>query len=277
MRQPEEQLDRNLEALRQERSPEPPADREGAELLALARAVRRLRPAETVTVPPAPPFGALHHRRRRRWLALGAAVAAVAAVILLAVTFRPIDVVAAAEAKLTAMTSYHTAARFTDTIVDPKTGEKRPNAWTMEIWYDQGKYRIQTGDNLLIFDGDTEWHVYAGERRVVKITGLPEGRMQFSTVDDLIKWFTEYPHVVEGEELYDGRPAFRVAVELSSEVTQYVWLDKKTFLPLGGRSVNRQGSDTAWTEEMEINVPIDPALFAYQPPAGFRVDVVGPR
>jgi outer membrane lipoprotein-sorting protein len=96
--------------------------------------------------------------------------------------------------------------------------------------------------------------------------------MQFSTVDDLVKWFKEYPHVVEGEELFAGRPAFRVAIKLTADVTQYVWLDKKTFLPVGGRSVNKQGGEATWTERLEVNLPIDPAIFNYQPPDGFVVE-----
>lgn len=282
MKRPEDQLDQDLEALRQERSPQAPADAEGAELLALARAVRRLRPADSVAVPPAPPLGAVLHgrgRRRRRWLALGAAVAAAAAVfvLVLTLTVRPIDVIAAAEEKLAALTSYHTTVQRKDGFVDPKTGEKLSSEERTEIWYDQGKYRIQMGDDLILFDGDTEWNVYATQRRVVKKPGMPKGRMQFSTVDDLVKWFKEYPHVVEGEEVFAGRPAFRVAVQLSSDVTQYVWLDKKTFLPVGGRSVSTQGSESTWTEQLEINVPIDPAVFTYQPPEGFSVEVMGPR
>lgn len=278
MMRPEEELDQELEALRRERSPHPPGDVEGAELLAMARAVRLLRPADAVSVPPAPPLGAVLRRgRRRRWLAVGVAFAAVAAVLLLVLTPR-VDVVVAATEKLAALSSYHTTAQFRETAVNPVTREKLFLEHTMEVWYDQGKYRIQMGEDLMMFDGDAEWHVYAKERRVVKMSGLPKGRMQFSAVDDLVKWFTEYPHVVEGEEIFVGRHAFRVAVQLNADVTQYIWLDKETHLPLGGRSVNHKlGAESFWTEQMEINVPIDPALFTYQPPEGFSVQVLGPR
>ncbi|MDF2630533.1 MAG: hypothetical protein K0R39_4364 [Symbiobacteriaceae bacterium] len=272
----EEQLDRNLEALRLERSPEPPADAEEAELLALARAVRRLRPAEAVAVPPAPPLASVLRPRRRPWLAVTTAVAAVAAVILLVITMKPVDVVAAAEAKLMALTSYHTIAHFTDPGADPNTGAVRE--WTTEIWYDQGKYRIQTGDDLMIYDGaGTEWHVYASQRQVLKMTGLPEGRMQYSSVDDLLKLLREYPYVVEGDEVYNGHPAVRVKVTMKSGLTQYMWLDTKTYLPVGGRSVNQQGQEYFWTEDWEINKPVDQALFTYEPPAGFSVQTLGPR
>lgn len=273
---PADELDRNLEALRLERAPHSDSDQESAELLVLARAVRRLRPEDAAPVPSAPPLGATV-RSKHHWLAAGAVLVAAAMVLMLVITTRPVDVVHAAEQKLIALTSYHTDAHFSGTILDPQTREKRLHEWTMEIWYDRGKYRIQTGEDLTIFDGDTEWHVYAKERRVTKIPGLPQGRMQMSTVDDLVKWFTEYPHVVEGEEAFNGRPAFRVAVQLTSDVTQYVWLDKRTYLPVGGRSVNKQGSETSWTEQMEVNAPIDSALFTYQPPEGFRVDVLGRR
>jgi len=272
----EDELDRNLEALRLERAPQPAADQESAELLALALAVRRLRSADSVPVPAAPALRAVSGRRRY-WLAAGTALVAAAVVFLLVIAVRPVDVVHAAQERLTALTTYHTVGHFQGFSIDPQNGEKRHHEWRMEIWYDRGKYRIQIDEDLLIFDGDTEWHVLTEQRRVTQIPGLPQGRMQMSTVDDLVKWFTEYPHVVEGEERFNGRPAFRVAVQLRSDVTQYVWLDKRSFLPVGGRSVNKEGEETSWTEQMEVNVPIDPVLFTYQPPEGFTVDVLGRR
>ncbi|HWI61411.1 MAG TPA: hypothetical protein VNT75_06225 [Symbiobacteriaceae bacterium] len=269
---PADQLDQDLEALRLERAPQPPDDLEERELLAMARALRRLRPADTVAVPPAPPL-----RRRSHWPAAVSAIAAVAAVLLLAVTLRPVDVVHAAVEKLSVLTSYHTIAHLTETSIDPATGEKQTVQYDMEIWYDRGKYRIRPGEDLVIFDGDTEWQVHTADRRVTRMSGMPEGRMRMSAVDDLIRWFTKYPHTVEGDEQFNGRPAVRVAVQLSSDVTQYVWLDKQTFLPVGGRSVSKQGLETSWTERMEINEPIDPALFTYQPPEGFTVETLGRR
>lgn len=267
-----DRLDRSLEALRLDQAPEVAKDDEGAELLALSRAIKRVRPANAVSIPPAPPLRARSHRRPL-WSAAAVFLTTLAAIGMLVLWDKPVDVVKAAERELASLTTYHSITTTTATNVDPQTGGVRSSSWMTEIWFDRGKYRIQMGDDLVIFDGDTEWLVYASTGRVIKTPGLPKGRMRMPTVDELVRWFNDYPHAVEGEELFDGRPAYRVAVQLNAGLTQYVWLDKKTYLPLGGRTRQEDGGESAWTERMEINVPVDSALFTYEPPEGFHVEV----
>lgn len=77
--------------------------------------------------------------------------------------------------------------------------------------------------------------------------------------------------------MLNGRRTVRVAIQLNDGFRQYVWIDKQTHLPVAGRSEPKSGGGSSWTEHWEINVPIDPALFTYEPPAGFEVIERGRR
>jgi len=280
----EERLDRMIDALNEERRPPQPGDPETAELLVVARMLRAMRE-------PAAPSPAFPQRLRaaverqvrapRRWF-VPAAAALVAALVLIAV-FVPwpglpwapqgdVDVVHAMERAVAGLQSYHG-------VLEKRAFNAAGEQWLVrrtEIWAEGDKYATRDDTGVLtVNDGERRWQVRPAERLVVVLPLLPDPRA--FDLHDEARRALQYPHEVMGAEQVAGREAVRVRITPPGGLPYDLWVDAHTHLPLRLRTAMQNGLQTETTfVRLEANAPVDPSLFTFRVPEGYRVQEDNP-
>ncbi|MGI6650137.1 MAG: hypothetical protein ACOX5W_14150 [Bacillota bacterium] len=173
---PEKELDQFIEALNQERRPEPGQDPELLELTSVVRMVKSLRqPAE-----PTPDFG---HRVRQafrgkaRSRRVFAPLAALAAGLLLVLVFQAWssffnqDLVLAMEQAVARLNNYHG-------IIEMRTTNQAGEEWVVrqvEVWAEGNKYATrQDNGTLTVNNGEQRWQVRPDNQTVVVLPVVPD-------------------------------------------------------------------------------------------------------
>ena len=81
-----------------------------------------------------------------------------------------------------------------------------------------------------------------------------------------------YPHQVVGSELVAGRQASKMQISPPGGLEYYLWIDKETNLPLQLQTAMQNALQTTYTfASFEANAQIDPVIFDYRVPPGFKV------
>lgn len=271
---PEEELDRWIDALNRERRPRPAADPEAAELLAVVRTVRTLRPAAE----PSPHLGRRlagvirgGHGRARTPVRVAALVAGLLLLVLLAPR-RPGpegDVVLALERAVARLAGYHG-------ILEQRTINGAGEEWLVrrdEIWSEGGKYATRDDQGTLtVNNGERRWQVRPLERRVILLPLIPDPRRGALDLREEARRARRHPHAVTGREVVAGREAVRLTVSPPGGLPYDLWIDARTHYPVQLRTAMQNGLQTLYTfVRFEADAPIDPALFAFRPPEGFQV------
>jgi outer membrane lipoprotein-sorting protein len=176
--------------------------------------------------------------------------------VLPTITGRP-DIVLAMEKAVSQLKSYHGVM-----------------ADGTEVWRDGQMWRVRyPNGNLYLVNGDAFWQEYADQKRAYRLP--PEEANHLEVHLDLTRIADQalrYPHETVGAEVVAGRMTTKLLVKLPENRSYHIWIDNETNLPLQWERPNPVGTpklDTFTT--FTVNEPIDPALFAYQPPEGFRV------
>lgn len=272
-RSAEEELDLFIDSLNKEQEPERVSNPETAELLAVVRAVKSLgRPAA-----PSPNFGdrvysAIRGRSRPRWALPSAALAA--GLLLLAVittwtgSFNR-DVVYAMEQAVGQLTSYYG-------ILEVRSSNAAGEEWPIrrvEIWSEGEKYAARQGDGTLtVNNNERRWQVRVKDHEVALLPLVPDPTRHGFDLQDEAERARRYPHSVVGRETVAGRPAVKLEISPPGGLLYYLWIDVETNLPLQLQTARQNALQTTYTfVAFEPNTQMDPQVFAYQPPDGYRV------
>jgi hypothetical protein len=82
----------------------------------------------------------------------------------------------------------------------------------------------------------------------------------------------QYPHIVVGSEIIAGREAVKLAILPPGGLEYYLWIDTETNLPVQLQTAMQNALQTTYTfTSLEPNTQLDPQIFAYQTPEGYKV------
>jgi outer membrane lipoprotein-sorting protein len=222
---------------------------------------------------------------RRRWVLPAAAVVIAGAILLVFLVngagLGHRDIAYAMQQAVSQVTSYHGVL---ETLTVNAAG-KEVKEVRQEIWWEQGKDAILQDDTtapqydgtLTVNNGEQYWQVQPQEKTVEVIASPP--LLTTSTVPDLgeLQYEAEralqYPHTIVGSEVIAGHQTTKLQISPPEDRPYFMWVDTETNLPIQLQTDVLQGGfqTTSTFLSFEPNVRIDPAIFAYSPPAGYRV------
>lgn len=259
---PEEELDRVIDALNAGRTPPDPSTADAADHAVLVRALKAMGDL---------PTQAARRRRRGRWV-LWAAAAAVAAGVVLAVQVLlpgPGDRnwVQAMEQAVAQLHSYHGVLEVRTTNAGGETWLDR----RLEIWSDGDRYAVRDQDGVLtVNDGTRRWQVRPDTREVAVLPLLPDPR-SFDLHDEAER-AAGYPHELDGRDTVAGRGAVRLKILPPGGLPYFLWLDAESGLPLRLETAMHNALQITYTfVTFEANAAVDPALFQFAVPEGYRL------
>jgi outer membrane lipoprotein-sorting protein len=214
------------------------------------------------------PIPATGRRVRTVLFAAGGAGVLVAAALFL--LFRPTTAQAALQRVIAASEAVRTC-HMEEWFQYP--GEERA---TQDLWYAEGKFRIETSQGeIQVFDGE-KLHMYRPESNTVfrnvadQPFGTPFGGF---TVAAMIKAEGD-PEVTVEQVEQEGRTLNRFTLTQLPDERMVILADSETDLPI---SIEMYGKLThgweklAGVDEIEYNVPLGPELFVLTPPEGAQV------
>ncbi|HZD59339.1 MAG TPA: sigma-E factor regulatory protein RseB domain-containing protein, partial [Anaerolineae bacterium] len=270
----EQELDLLIDSLNQEQQPKQISNRETAELLAVVRAVKSLgKQAEPSLDLGSRVYSALGGRSRRRW-ALPSVAALVAGLLLLAAittwtSFLNRDVVYAMEQAIARLNNYYGVLEVHSKNA---SGEEWP-IQRVEIWSEGKKYATRQEDGTLtVNNGERRWQVRPKFQEVAVLPLVPDPTRHEFDLRDEAKRARQYPHSVVGQETIAGRQAIKLKISPPGGLPYYLWVDAQTNLPLQLQTAMQNSLQTTYTfVSFEPDTQIDPKIFSYQPPDGYKV------
>lgn len=274
-KQREEELDRLIDLLNEERGPKEKLDQETAELLAVARAVKSLR--ESAEPSPGLEQKILQRVRQKRKFQLWRLIpaAALAAGVLLFAVVNPWqirmgqDPVYAMEQAVSRLNSYY---GIMEVYSENTQGEK----WLVrqvEIWSEGDKYAIrQNNGSLTVNNGRQKWQVLPQDKQVVLLPVTPDATRDSYDLRDEARQAKKYPYRVAGTETIAGRKTVKLEVTPPGGLPYYLWVDTETDLPIQLQTAMQNGLRSTYTfVKFEPNIKVEGEIFAYQIPEGFQV------
>jgi len=300
MNNPESRLSEYIDELNAEQEPEKhrgAADTPELEkLLTTVRAVRSLREpelpdpgypqrlakaaAQSLHQPaaPKPGFGSRVYemvagRFRRRWV-LPPVAALVAGLLLFAVLtswnglFNR-DVVYAMEKAVSKLSNYHG-------VLEMRSKNAAGEEWLIrrvELWSDGEKYAVRQDDGTLtVNNGERKWQVRAQSKEVALLPLAPDPARNGFDLRDEAKLANQYPHTVVGPDIIAGRETLKLEISPPGGLAYYLWVDTETNLPIQLQTAMQNSLQTTYTfVNFAPNTLIDPIIFTYQTPEGYKV------
>lgn len=179
------------------------------------------------------------------------------------------DVVHAMEKAVAQLSNYHG-------ILQLRTKNALGEEWLVrkvEIWSEDNKYAIKQDDGTLtVNNGQQKWQVSNEDKEIVLLPLVPDPTGSSFDLRDEAKRAKQYPHTVVGQELIAGRQTTKLAISPPGGSDYYLWVDTETNLPIQLETAMQNALQTTYTfVTFEPNTEIDPRIFAYQVPEGYRV------
>ncbi|WP_051688051.1 LolA family protein [Desulfofalx alkaliphila] len=179
------------------------------------------------------------------------------------------DVVYAMEKAVTQLSNYHG-------ILEMRTKNAVGEEWLVrqvELWAEDDKYAIRQDDGTLIINnGRQKWQISHNDREVALLPLLPDHTRNNFDLRDEAKRAKQYPHTIVGSELIAGRQATKLAISPPGGMEYYLWVDIETNLPIQLQTAMQNALQTTYTfVSFKPNTEIDPQIFTYQVPQGYRV------
>lgn len=210
---------------------------------------------------------------RPGWLVPAAAILAACVVIFAVLVSRPslfhTDVALAMQQAVGQLSSYHG-------VLEMRTHNEAGQEWLVrrvEIWSQGDKYAVKQHDGTLtVNNGQQKWQVRPQEQEVALLPVLHDPVRQGFDLRDEAERALSYPHQVVGSELVAGRQASKMQISPPGGLEYYLWIDKETNLPLQLQTAMQNALQTTYTfASFEANAQIDPVIFDYRVPPGFKV------
>lgn len=177
---------------------------------------------------------------------------------------------------------------------DQEFAQRETHVWVLAPDKRRWEDRSLTADMRMVFvsDGTVSWsynpqentvrvgtHTYVGG---IDALYTPERAFGASDLDELLQHAQEgYDVELLGSDQVAGRPAHVLKVTPKMEgllrfgegSPRTLWIDQETYLLLGYALKNlRFNFSASWSyTSLQLNVDVDPALFAYNPPAGAEI------
>jgi len=268
---PELELDYLIDQLNNEQKPQPDLSSEASESLAVVRAVKALRPQ-------AEPDKNLGNRiydsikpNRRSWMPVS--LTAIAAGLLLFMFFTTWNnvnnIVYAMEKAVANLTSYHG-------VIEVREKNANGDEWLIrrvEIWSEGNKYAVLGNqDTLTVHNGSRHWQVRPEDKEVALLPLIPNQTGQGFDLRDEAKRAKQYPYSIVGQETVAGHRAVKLKISPPGGLPYYLWVDRKTDLPLRIQTAMQNSLQTTYTyTSFEPNLEIDPSVFTYKTPEGYKI------
>ncbi len=270
---PEQELDVLIDSLNQERKPQQKPNTETAELLAVVRAVKSLRQ-------PAEPSSSFNQKvlekvrgqsRRRRTLL---PVAALGAGLLLFTVFTNWsglfnnDPVYAMEKAVAKLSNYHG-------ILEMRSRNAAGEEWMIrqvELWSEGDKYAVRQKDGVVtVNNGERKWQVRPPSKEVALLPLIPDPTRNSFDLRDEAKRAQQYPYALIGTDTVAGRQTTKLEISPPGGLPYYLWIDTATDLPIQLQTAMQNAFQTTYTfVSFEPNTKIDPQIFTYQLPEGYK-------
>ncbi len=179
------------------------------------------------------------------------------------------DVVYAMEKAVSNLSSYHG-------VMEIRSNNAAGEEWMVrrvELWSEGEKYAIrQNDDTLTVNNGERKWHIRPGNKEVALLPLVPDPIRHGFDLRDEAKRAQQYPHAVVGTEIIAGRQASKLEISPPGGLAYHLWVDKETKLPVQLQTTMQNGLQTTYTfVKFEPNTRINPRVFAFQPPPGYKV------
>lgn len=277
---PEHELDLLIDTLNREKEPKQATDEVTAEMLAVVKTVRGLRPpAEPEEDLPEnlyhnPETGrqagilTKYQAKPARYAAIAAGLFLVVALALL-VNFLNNNVVYAMDKAVKKLESYHGMVMVT---AENMAGEK----WMVrqvEIWSEGDRYAQRQNDGTeTVNNGERKWQVRTDKQEIALLPLAPDYTRQGLDLRAEAGRLKQYPYSVMGQEMIAGRQTTKLAITPPGGDPYYLWVDSGTDLPLQLRTARQNALQTTYTfSAFEPNISLDPQIFQFHVPEGFRV------
>lgn len=269
---PEQELDHFIDALNLERQPNDSKDQDVAELQALTRKIKNLRPVPE----PREEFSRELYQKiqkrskpGKRFLPWSALVASILVIVFLISPWSHTnkDLVLAMEQTVKQLQGYH---GILEKVSTNAAGESQI-IQRIEIWSEGNKYATRSEEGIVtVNNGERRWK---SEPKSKEITLLP---IYLDPHDfDLQKEATKaqkYPHKIVGQDSITGRTATRIEIAPPGGLPYFLWIDPETHMPVQLQTAMQKSLQTTYTfVTLETNVKIPDTTFSYNPPEGYRL------
>lgn len=285
---PEDELDLFINALNQECRPEESESPETAELQAIVRKVRSLRPleearedfpvelrqkliAELHQKPIAKSPQNLNQRAKtkKKFLPWTALVASFLVFVFLVSSWSGSnqDIVMAMEKSVKQLENYH---GILEKVSTNAAGERQLLQRT-EIWSEGDQYATQSEEGIIaVNNGERRW-VTNPQNKEVRLLPLYLDPHDFDLRKEATK-AQQYPHKIVGEDTIAGRATTQLEITPSGGLPYHLWIDTETHLPIQLQTAMQKSLQTTYTfVTIEPNIAIPEATFNYNPPQGYQV------
>jgi outer membrane lipoprotein-sorting protein len=179
------------------------------------------------------------------------------------------NVVLAMEQAVAKIYNYHGVMEIRSTNAAGETWMVRQ----VELWSDGEKYAMQHNDGTLtVNNGQRKWQVRPGVKEVAILPVTPDPTRNSFDLRDEAQCAQKYPHSIIGTEMIAGRESIKIEILPPGGLAYYLWIDKDTNLPVQLQTAMQNALQTTYTFiSFEPNTQIDPQVFAFQLPAGYKV------
>ncbi len=269
----EEELDILIDSLNHEREPRQKLNYETSQLLAVVSAVKSIRPQAE----PTKNLGQrIYHsitksiRRPQLLLPTAALTAGLLVFIFLTTLWTGAnDVVHAMNKAAANLANYHG-------MLEVRVKNQAGDDWLVqkaELWSEGDKYAVRQNDGTLtVNNNQRKWQVRPQSREVALLPLLPDPVGQGFDLKDEAKRAKQYPYSVVGEELISGHKTTKLRILPPGGQPYYLWVDRDTNLPLQLQTAMQNALQTTYSfTSFEPNIKVDPAIFTYQPPKGYKI------
>lgn len=162
-------------------------------------------------------------------------------------------------------------AVFSQTL---KSSGGRANSSSGTIYIKKNnKYRIETGGQVIVTDGQTSWS-YSPRKKQVIIDNYKEEGNTFSPNKFLFNYPENFYSDLEGEDNVGGVSCYIIKLTPrngGSVKSAKIWIDKNEYLIRKVNVVTSESSNTYSLKDISLDAGISSSKFSFSPPAGVEV------
>ncbi|MBS1551687.1 MAG: outer membrane lipoprotein chaperone LolA [Bacteroidetes bacterium] len=135
------------------------------------------------------------------------------------------------------------------------------------------KYRIETGGQIIITDGQTSWS-YSPRKKQVIIDNYKDDGNTFSPNKFLFNYPENFYSDLEGEDNVGGVTCY--VIKLSprsggSVKSAKIWIDKNDYLIRKINIVTSESTNTYSLKDISLDAGVSSSKFSFSPPAGVEI------